>query len=163
MLNKELLMAGDNAPQYHFKFRVGNDPSHDWDRGWVKETQGEYPAVGEALSPIPYWITPNNYLERCSSTPNSTAFRSKATRSPPVNNRIICRDETGAEIYRDSSYEYCFDYYRRNTVFLRDMLGQVVYVTFDPLPPTVTWIQRHSNRSRNRVLCRRSSLGGSRC
>lgn len=115
-------MAGDNAPQYHFKLRVGNDPSHDWDRGWVKETKGEYPAVGEALSPIPYWITPNNHLERCSSTPSSTSFRSKATRSPPVINRIICRDETGAEIYRDSSYEYCFEYYSRNTVFLRDML-----------------------------------------
>ena len=41
-------------------------------------------------------------------------------------------------------------------------VGQTVYLTFDP-PPTGTWIQRHSNRSRNRVLCRRSSLGGSRC
>ena len=162
MLNKELFMAGDNAPQYHFKFRVGNDPSHDWDRGWVKETTGEYPAVGEALSPIPYWKTTNNYLERCSSTPDSTSFRSKATRSPPATNRIICRDETGAEIYRDSKYEYCFEYYSRNTVFLRDMLGQVVYVTFDP-PPMGTWTQRHSNRSKKRVLCRRSSLGGSRC
>lgn len=162
MLNKELLMAGDNAPQYHFKFRVGNDPSHDWDRGWVKEPTGEYPAVGEALSPIPYWITPNNYLECCSSTPNSTSFRSKATRSPPVTNRIICRDETGTEIYRDSKYEYCFEYYSRYTVFLRDMLGQVVYVTFDP-PPTGTWIQKHANQSRKRVLCRRSSLGGAKC
>lgn len=41
-------------------------------------------------------------------------------------------------------------------------VGQTVYLTFDP-PPTGTWIQRHANRSRNRVLCRRSSLGGSRC
>lgn len=82
-----------------------------------------YPAVGEALSPIPYWREPDNYLERCSSTPNSTAFRSKATRTPPVTNRIICRDETGAEIYSGSSYEYCFDYYSRYTSFLRDMLG----------------------------------------
>lgn len=133
MLNKEALTRL-NAPQYHFKFRVGNDPSHDWDRGWVKETKGGYPAVGEALSPIPYWIEPDNYLERCSSTPSSTGFRSKATRSPQITNRIICRDETGAEIYRDSSYGYCFDYYSRYTSFLRDMLGQVVYVTFDPPP-----------------------------
>lgn len=133
MLNKEALTRL-NAPQYHFKFRVGNDPSHDWDRGWVKETKGAYPAVGEALSPIPYWIEPNNYLERCSSTPSSTGFRSKATRSPQITNRIICRDETGAEIYRDFSYGYCFDYYSAYTSFLRDMLGQVVYVTFDPPP-----------------------------
>ena len=40
--------------------------------------------------------------------------------------------------------------------------GDVRYLTFDP-PPMGTWIQRPSNRSRNRVLCRRSSLGGSRC
>lgn len=44
MLNKEALTRL-NAPQYHFKFRVGNDPSHDWDRGWVKETKGVYPAT----------------------------------------------------------------------------------------------------------------------
>ena len=40
--------------------------------------------------------------------------------------------------------------------------GQVVYLTFGP-PPTGTWIQLRTNRSRKRVLCRRSSLGGSRC
>lgn len=134
MLNKELLMAGDNAPQYHFKFRVGNDPSQDWDRGWVKEPQGEHPAVGEALSPIPYWITPNIYLVRCSSTPSSTSFKTIVTRSPPVTNRIICCDETGTEIYKGSLYGYCFEYYSGYTSFLRDLLGQVVCVTFDPPP-----------------------------
>ena len=41
-------------------------------------------------------------------------------------------------------------------------VGQTLYLTFDP-PPTGTRIQRHSNRSRNRVLCRRRSSGGSRC
>lgn len=40
--------------------------------------------------------------------------------------------------------------------------GQTVYLTFDP-PPTGTRIHRHTNRSKKRVLCRRSSLGGSRC
>lgn len=134
MLNKELLMAGDNAPQYHFKFRVGNDPSHDWDRGWVKEAQGEFPAVGEALSPIPYWKGPNNYLERCSSTPSTTAFKSKAAKSPMVTNIINCRDETGAEIYSDYSRGHCFSYFSGYTSFLRDLLGQVVCVTFAPSP-----------------------------
>lgn len=57
MLNKELLMECD-PPQYHFKFRVGNDPDHDWDRGWVKETHGVYPAVGEAFTVIYH----NSYL-----------------------------------------------------------------------------------------------------
>lgn len=38
--------------------------------------------------------------------------------------------------------------------------GEVRYLTFDP-PPTAIWIQRRSNQSK--VLCRRSSLGGSRC
>lgn len=41
-------------------------------------------------------------------------------------------------------------------------VGQTVYLTFDP-PPTDTRIHRHSNRSRQRVLCRRNPLGGSRC
>lgn len=43
-----------------------------------------------------------------------------------------------------------------------EKVGQTVYLTFDP-PPTGTRIKRHSNRSRKRVLCRRRSLGGSRC
>lgn len=42
------------------------------------------------------------------------------------------------------------------------IFGKTVYLTFDP-PPTGTRIKRHSNRSRNRVLCRRRFLGGSRC
>lgn len=41
-------------------------------------------------------------------------------------------------------------------------IGGVRYLTFAP-PPTGTRIHRHSNRSRQRVLCRRRSLGGSRC
>ncbi len=47
---------------------------------------------------------------------------------------------------------------------LMDVYYNMHYVTleFTP-PPTVTWIQIRSNRSRNRVLCRKSSLGGSRC
>ena len=45
---------------------------------------------------------------------------------------------------------------------MKDEIGGIRYLTFDP-PPLGTWIQRHSNRSRKRVLCRRSSLGGSIC
>ena len=41
-------------------------------------------------------------------------------------------------------------------------VGQTVYLTFAP-PPTGTRIHRHSNRSRQRVLYRRRSLGGARC
>lgn len=43
-----------------------------------------------------------------------------------------------------------------------EKVGQTVYLTFDP-PPTGTWIQLRTNRSKKRVLCRRSSLGGARC
>ena len=44
---------------------------------------------------------------------------------------------------------------------LDSKIGQYIEVELDP-PPSGTWIQRHSNRSRKRVLCRRSSLGGSK-
>lgn len=38
-------------------------------------------------------------------------------------------------------------------------VGNTIPIYFDPPPPTVIWIQRHSNQSRKK----RSSLGGARC
>ena len=45
---------------------------------------------------------------------------------------------------------------------LEDNYCKVIGLTFDP-PPTVTWIQKQTNQSRNKVLCRRRYLGGSKC
>lgn len=56
-------------------------------------------------------------------------------------------------------YVYDSDYDVLNFI---GSLGKTIEVTFDP--PIGTWIQRRSNQSKKRVLCRRkSSLGGSKC
>ena len=58
-----------------------------------------------------------------------------------------------------SNYVYNSDY---DVLNFTESIGKTIEITFDP-PPMVTWTQRLSNRSRNRVLCRRRSLGGAKC
>lgn len=146
MLNKELLM-GNTGGQQPVALTVGiyrvsaSQTYHGYGLGYFGR-----------LEPRPFW---GNYAylnelkydtqtnrTTCSMTDRSvdvTVYVSGYQDSPIRSGKTISGDPFGFKI-----------------------LGKTVYLTFDP-PPTGTWNQRHSNRSRNRVLCRRSSLGGSRC
>lgn len=146
MLNKELLM-GNTGGQQPVAFTVGVFRMKDYyyygfDAGYMG-----------TLAPVPFWgdnvrlgtlaYFEDEYGTRCDSTDRScffTVYISGYENSP------IDTGETKEEDYYNFSAK----------------ADQTLYLTFDP-PPTVIWIQRHSNQSRKRVLCRRSSLGGSRC
>lgn len=150
MLNKELLM-GNTGGQQPVVLTVGRER-----QGTSLPRIYEYGYDGGifgALAPEPFWgnyaylsnlIYRDGSYTTCRMTDRSidvTIYVSGHPDSPSI--------RSGESIYGD--------------IFgLKEKYGQTVYLTFDP-PPTVTWIQRHSNRSRNRVLCRRRSLGGSRC
>lgn len=149
MLNKELLMGNTGGQQPVAltigMARQGTSVPPLYEYGYDRGRYGK-------LAPQPFWgnsitLQDLKYYEsaytRCSMTDRSitvTIYVSGYHDSPI---------RSGEGIYVD-----IFE--------LRPKVGQTVYLTFDP-PPTGTWIQKHSNRSRNRVLCRRSSLGGSRC
>ena len=104
-----------------------------------------------ALTPVPFWgnnvklavlaYFSDDYNTKCVPTDRSYAF--KVYISGYQNSPISAGESISGDPFN-----------------LSGKVDQTVYLTFDP-PQTGTWIQRHSNRSR--VLCRRSSLGGTKC
>lgn len=146
MFNKELLM-GNTGGQQPVVLTVGSY------RVSARQTYYGYD-LGHFgwLEPRPFWgnyaylneLRYDNQTNRttCSMTDRSvdvTVYVSGYQDSPISSGETISGDPFGFKI-----------------------LGKTVYLTFDP-PPMGTWIKRRSNRSRNRVLCRRRSSGGSRC
>lgn len=146
MLNKELLI-GNTGGQQPVALTVGSESQGQgvYEYGYDKWDFGE-------LAPVPFWGNDIRlYRLKCydgiytmcrvsSSSFTVTVYVSGYHDSP-----IRSTGTVAGDIFE-----------------LKKKVGQTVYLTFDP-PPTGTWIQRHSNRSRKRVLCRRNSLGGSRC
>lgn len=148
MLNKELLM-GNTGGQQPVALTVGmarqstSVPSL-YEYGYDRGRYGK-------LAPQPFWgnsitLQGLKYYE-CAYTTCSMTDRS-ITVTIYVSGYHDSPIRSGEIIYVDS-----FE--------LRQKIGQNVYLIFDP-PPTVTWIQKHPNRSRV-LRRRRRSLGGSRC
>jgi hypothetical protein len=143
MFNKELLM-GNTGGQQPVALTVGSycisGPYfyYGYDSGYVG-----------ALAPVPFWNS-NVHLStlRYDNQNNHTTC---ATTDRSVNIKVYISGYQDSPI---SSGESISGDPFRFTV----KVGQTVY-----LNPTGTRIKRHSNRSRNRILCRRRSLGGSRC
>ena len=107
-----------------------------------------------SLEPLPYWGT--------SDTSGIYLWYAKSY------GRTYCQTPTGVSevvtvFVEGYSLPLVSDSGVAGDIFdMADQTGSARYLTFDP-PPMGTWIQRHSNRSRNRVLCRRRSLGGAKC
>ena len=149
MFNKELLM-GNTGGQQPVALKVTSyrvSPSN------LYYGYGYGPRHFGRLEPRPFW---GNYTYL-----NELKYDDKTNRTTCAATDSSITITVYVSGYHDSpirSGESLFgDVFR-----LREKFGQIVYLTFDP-PLTGTRIPRHSNRSRNRVLCRRSSLGGSRC
>lgn len=104
------------------------------------------------LNVLPYWGTTDYVLERLVhfDSLNTSIFMLDKDSQVTVFVEGYSTSLHNGEVMTGDLYD------------MRNSEGSTRYLTFDP-PLTVTWIQRHTNRSRNRVLCRRSSLGGSRC
>lgn len=155
MFNKELLM-GNTGGQQPVALTVTSCPVSPgtFYYGYALMYFGRLePTYFGRLEPIPFWgnYTYLNELEYNSKTNFTTC--SMTDRSVDVTVYVSGYQDSPIS----SGESISGDPFR-----FAEKVGQTVYLTFDP-PPTGTRIHRHSNRSRQRVLCRRSSLGGSRC
>lgn len=169
MLNKELLMAGEVEPHMFLILNSGQgfiDPGDRTYYGYMRsyEPDAMGPSIGN-VNRIPYWGSPDSsflqalYTSVDDSGGNYNTSLRFRYRIPFAPMSVTIKDRTSEfsnayDTWLGGEYTDVWDLERSG--------GMTLPVYFDP-PPTGTWIQRHSNRSRNRVLCRRSSLGGSRC
>lgn len=147
MLNKEQLLMGNTVGQQPVALTVGvfgrrEFHYYGFDAGYFG-----------TLAPVPFWgdnvrlgtlaYFEDEYRTRCAPTDRSCFFTVYIS---GYENTPIDTGETKEGDYYNFSAK----------------VDQTLYLTFDP-PPTVIWIQRHSNQSRKRLLRRRSSLGGAKC
>lgn len=147
MLNKELLMCNTEGQQ-----PVALTVSMQRQEGTSLHEYGYDRVSYGKLAPQPFW---GNSITLQGLTYYESAYTTCRMTDRSITVTIYVSG------YHDSPIRSGETIY--NDIFeLRQKIGQTVYLTFDP-PPMVTWTQRLSNRSRNRVLCRRRSLGGSRC
>lgn len=149
MLNKELLMGSSKQEQLKVEITTefidvegGDYLFNGYDRG------GRHP-FGKA-HPLPYWGTPSHTLKTFAFSFNGSYTSFVAVDGVTVHvegytTTLVSPSNVNGDLY-DLEYS----------------TSKTRYLTFDP-PQTVIWIQKHSNRSRKRVLRRGSSLGGSRC
>lgn len=148
MLNKELLMAGSKQSQRKVvltisKVAVFSGYAYGYMKDFMDDTQ---------LNVLPYWGTTDSVLERLAFFPTINKSTFRVDKDPEV---TVFVEGYSTSIHNGNVV-------KGDPYGMRNSGGSTRYLTFDP-PQTVTWIQRHTNRSRNRVLCRRSSLGGPRC
>lgn len=149
MLNKELLMGTTGGQQPVAltvgKERQGTSVPRIYEYGYKNMSFG-------ALSPEPFW---GNYIYLQSLKYRGESYTSCRMKDSSITVTVYVSGYPDSSIRSgESIYGDIFE--------LRGKVNQDVYLTFDP-PPTGIWIQRHTNRSKKRVLCRRSSLGGARC
>lgn len=148
MLNKELLMAGSEQSQRKVVLTIGKAAAYfGYAYGYMKVLMDD-----TQLNVLPYWGTTDNVLERLVhfDSLNTSIFMLDEDPEVTVFVEGYPTSLHNGKVMNGDPYD------------MRNSEGSTRYLTFDP-PPTVTWIQRRTNRSRKRVLCRRSSLGGSRC
>lgn len=166
MLNKELLMAGITMKEPHILLTVGYDGGiRAYTYGYTRIYSISENNVG-SVSKIPYWgdVSKNIsltalYGSRIKSN-NSVSTWINWGSNFTFNRLVATRLDTGksVEFVTNSAYVEVTGV----ALFTESDKYKEIPLTFDP-PPMGTWTQRHSNRSKKRVLCRRSSLGGSRC
>lgn len=144
MLNKELLMGSEKGQR---KVRLTIGKMSGIINGGVYGCN--IPFGFGSLDALPYWETPDDRgLNLWYSEPYGKTY---------------CQTISGVMIFVEGYPQSIFNDVELNgdLYSMAGEVGGIRYLTFDP--PMGTWIQRHSNRSKKRVLCRRSSLGGSKC
>ena len=128
-----------------------NETSTGYNYGYVKDYIG-------SLDVLPYWGSKVTVIRVFQCRQNQDTHFYLTDRSVPK----VTAHVKGYSKTITTNVEELGDIYS-----MYSSNGDVRYLTFDPPPPTVTWIQRHSNRSKvllKEVLRRRRrSLGGSRC
>lgn len=161
MLNKELLITGITRKEPHVILMV----DEDYVVSLSAEGYGyDHIAGFGMMSRIPCWVFNNpTKLQTLCTVPESyqtvvswdTLFYSKRL--------VITRLDTGRSVEFVNPDPYTYGLRADDaSFFTRAGVYNEIPLIFDP-PPTIIWIQLRANRSRKRVLCRRSSLGGARC
>lgn len=156
MLNKELLMVGASKAQKEVRLTVGYSEAA---KAYGMRYTG-YPVTFDVggINVLPYWNT-SLLLSVLEDELTGTLRVSLSVPIPNFSLRIKNSRGSNQLTWPSDDNQTAQD---RSNLDLRHDVNTEIILTFDP-PPTGTSIQKHSNRSRNRVLCRRSSLGGSRC
>ena len=161
MLNKELLM---DKPQINKVYLTVGYYEDIWTGEVFGVNTEEH--IG-SISAIPKWgdnALNYSYIEvhKPKDPPTKYKYIMYVPSSDSVK-QITMITESGSvtleKLPNYSNYVYNSDY---DVLNFTESIGKTIEITFDP-PPMVTWTQRLSNRSRNRVLCRRRSLGGAKC
>jgi hypothetical protein len=162
MHNKELLMVGDGESfKHHILLTVGEDAWYDEGTfGWSHADMG-------TVDKIPVFDA--NYRL------NELYYRQDTMQLEMFLERVLFRGVRASEIGNSTIKvvtpytSVLFDTVESGLDILvvpvdgdplnfKGNVGNTIPIYFDP-PPTVIWIQRHSNQSRKK----RSSLGGARC
>lgn len=149
MLNKELLMGSSKQEQLKVELTMAYIDVEGGDYAFSGyDREGRHP-FGRVY-PLPYWGTPSHTLKTFAYDINSDATSFVAVDGVTAHVEEYSTPLVSPSIVPGDPYD------------LLGISGPTRYLTFDP-PQTVIWIQKHSNRSRKRVLRRGSSLGGSIC
>lgn len=146
MLNKELLLESTSG-QRNVKLTIGHFSNSFGDvYGYLNSPDNRF----GSLDLLPYWSTTGNVITQFSYG----TLTKKTNFDAPSGVTVFVAGYPQSSISHNNQSGDIYS--------MLNSEGAIRYLTFDP-PPTGTSIQTRSNRSRNRVLCRRSSLGGSRC
>ena len=165
MLNKELLMAGATGKEPHILIYVTR--YHDSDMGHSYYGYNAYSDDGE-VSKIPCWGrygTMKNYsaLEVLATREGLILETMISLRNPYTFNKLeVKRLDTEKFAVFEHDNAYASTLFASYSLFRVSDIDIGIPLIFDP-PPTIIWIPLQANRSRNRVLCRRRSLGGAKC
>ena len=165
MLNKELLLAGITGKEPHILIAVKE--WRDLNPPYFSYGYSTYDDIGK-ISRIPCW-------GGFGSIKNYTALKTLVMkngevpetiikwRNPYTHNRlVVTRLDTGKSVEFEHTSPSVSELRTNALFFTREDIYKEVPLIFDP-PPTIIWIPVRTNRSKKRVLCRRRSLGGSRC
>lgn len=148
MLNKELLIGSSKQEQLRVEITIELIDVEGGNYIFCGYDRGRHP-FGRAY-PLPYWGTPSHTIKTFAYDFNGDYTRFVAVDGVTVHVEGYSTTLVSSSDVNGDPYD------------LAGNTGKTRYLTFDP-PQTVIWIQKHSNRSRKRVLRRGSSLGGSRC
>lgn len=149
MLNKELLMGSSKQEQLKVEITPEFIDVEGGDYMFNGYNRAGTYHFGKAY-PLPYWGTPSHTLKTFAFSFNASYMSFVAVDGVTVHVEGYSKTLVSPSMSNGDAYG------------LGDATSKPRYLTFYP-PQTVIWIQKHSNRSRKRVLRRGSSLGGSRC
>lgn len=155
MLKKEMLTA-NGCDGYHFKFKLGEEeegPSYFI--GFRRKQYGVYRPVGEALSPIPYWGSSENFLQEIMTAPDGSKSFCKSDSPKYMGEGIVSKvsrvDSHGNVLMtiKDEERTVMDVYSSYSKMFSRDDLGSVAYILFaPPLPDIYKKVKQVFTRSR---------------